>query len=153
MDPSDWLAITQLLHRYVQLLDSGRKEGLAGCFTLDAYFDSRPNLDRPDFLFPVTGNEAIAEALHSRQQHWSDVSRVHQVTNSLITSEQPHRVEVTSSMVVLHRRDGEPAFTNIIGAYDDVLEKGDDGRWRIASRIVRRSSSGLPPMASSPRHP
>ncbi len=59
----------------------------------------------------------------------------HLVLNTLITSWSATAVEATSDVVFLLLRDGAWS-TMLVGRYDDVLRRDDDGTWRFTRRTA-----------------
>jgi hypothetical protein len=114
---------------YTHALDDGRTDDVVATFCADGACD-----------IPGLGAHAGTEEL--RGAYARVVPRLpqrHLVLNTLITSWSEHEAEATSDVVFLLLRDGAWS-TMLVGRYEDVLRREDDGAWRFA----RRTASFLP---------
>ena len=114
---------------YTQALDDGRTDDVVATFCADGTCD-----------IPGLGEHAGTEAL--RAAYARVVPRLpqrHLVLNTLITSWSKSEAAATSDVVFLLQRDGAWS-TMLVGRYEDVLRRDDDGAWRF----VRRTASFLP---------
>jgi hypothetical protein len=95
-------------------------------------------LDNPNFGPPMVGRAAIA-AYYAKRAADPRTTR-HVSTNLHLVFETPDRASGTR-IVTYYRGDGEgppfPAKPGSVGEYDEVFQRGEDGRWRFASRKSR----------------
>jgi hypothetical protein len=114
---------------YTQALDDGRTDDVVATFCADGAVD-----------IPGLGVHAGTEEL--RAAYARVVPRLpqrHLVLNTLLTSWSESTAEATSDVVFLLLRDGAWS-TLLVGRYEDVLCREDDGAWRF----VRRTATFLP---------
>ncbi|WP_321397047.1 nuclear transport factor 2 family protein [Emcibacter sp.] len=119
----------QLLNRVTNLLDQGRWQELADCYTEDAVL-ARPS--DPDN--PFRGREAILKSLLARPPR----ATCHMLVNSLFEVKSPTLVHAYSRVLLMSAEAGtEPPLQTsaplLVGSFSDELEKTGD-RWLIKKR-------------------
>ncbi|MDE3114906.1 MAG: nuclear transport factor 2 family protein [Pseudomonadota bacterium] len=122
--------IEELNAEFAYLIDHDRSEEVADLFTEGGSY-GRASGERS------TGREAIRCAYASRKAKGPRTAR-HIFTNLRLTYETATRVRATS-ILTLFAADGTPphvAEPFLVADYDDICERGGDGRWRFASRTV-----------------
>jgi ketosteroid isomerase-like protein len=138
-------SILRTLHAYGHAIDAGEEARWVDCFTGDGVFAawvSSPD----DPWFRVAGRAELSAfiAEHTRPP---DPAHKHLVIEPLISVEGAGARCVSYFAVLMHH-DGAPVL-RVFGRYHDVLERGDDGRWRFAERVAEIQSMrpGLPALA------
>ncbi|WP_417320257.1 nuclear transport factor 2 family protein [Emcibacter sp.] len=119
----------QLLNRVTRLLDEGRWQELADCYTEDAVL-ARPS----DPENPFRGRAEILKSLEARPPRVS----CHLLSNCLFDIKEPDLVHAHSRVLLMSAEPGEdaPLQTNtpiLVGSFSDQLAK-IDGRWLIRKR-------------------
>ena len=130
-DLADRLAIAEVYAKYAMAWDDQDLELLADCFTEDVEFIP-PNADAP----ARTGIKASQDRLVQRHREANFRER-HITTHPVIRTLEESRAEASAEAVIFVSRDGAPPKLEVIGRYDDVLEK-PAGRWKFARRLFVR---------------
>ena len=140
MNFEDWLAVNNVLTHYAEILDSGSLDELGDLFTEDAVFEDFPRQEPSEsYAFPGHGRQGVVTALQTGLNYWLQrrgVRRTHLLSNIRADEVDPATVAVTSQWLVLYfAADGsEKPEIRRTGHYEDVLVKGEDGRWRFKQR-------------------
>ncbi|WP_309085745.1 nuclear transport factor 2 family protein [Chelativorans sp.] len=124
------LEIEALNAEFAYLIDHDLSEGVADLFTVDGVY-GRSTGGRS------VGREAIRESYKRRKSGGPRTAR-HVFTNLRLTPVDDGRVKGTC-ILTLYARDGlppHPADPMVVADYDDIYERGDDGRWRFKERII-----------------
>jgi ketosteroid isomerase-like protein len=128
-ETADRVAIEQLTIEYSYRLDHGRANDLAELFTEDATFDN------DNIPLHAVGRKAIADYYAKRALEKRTTRHVS--TNLHIVFETPDKARSTR-IITYYRADSLtppfPATVGSIGEYDEVFERGADGKWLIAAR-------------------
>jgi len=136
-EAADRAAIEQLVVEYCYLLDHGRAREIADLFTPDGMFDN------PNMGLRLVGREAIA-AYYARRAAEPRTTR-HISTNLRLVFETPDRASGTRTILYYRGDTGTPPFPakpGSVGEYTEVFQRGEDGRWRFASRKSRLLFTG-----------
>jgi uncharacterized protein (TIGR02246 family) len=150
MDAQTRCEIEALQAEFAWLIDRGDSSQVADLFTNDGRY-ARASGE------VSVGREAIRLAYAARIAHGVRTSR-HVFTNLRVRQLAPGRVHA-SSILTLYALDGPPLIPTevmLVADYDDECVRGEDGRWRYASRVVTRIAiselmrGGLP-LGISPR--
>ena len=119
----DRLAITDLLHRYAEAIDTGTFDALGEIFTPDAAID-----------YSAMGGVALA---YGEMRLWLEKmignvpGRMHMLGNIMISLNGD---SATATAYLLNAMVFSPDATTLIGGkYNDTLVRTSDG-WRISSR-------------------
>ena len=130
---ADRLALQDLIAAYSWALDTGDEEALVACFTPDARMVEEVFED-PDIWEGHDGIRGLA-------RHYFNApgfpGRQHHVTQIQFTPQEDRSVNMRSFAFVTECEGEPPYVLRFTGWYEDQAVKGDDGRWRFASRIVR----------------
>jgi SnoaL-like domain len=146
------LAIDELNTEFAYLIDHDLSEGVADLFSEQGSY-GRATGERS------VGRDAIRLAYAARKANGPRTAR-HSFTNLRLTFESERRARGTCIMT-LFAEDGLPphvAEPFLVADYDDIYERGSDGRWRYASRTItwlfmRRDGKVSPlPLGGAP-HP
>jgi ketosteroid isomerase-like protein len=129
----DRLAILDLLAAYAWALDTGDIEALVDCFTPDARMVEEVFED-PDIW---EGHDAIRALARHYFGAPGFPGRQHHISQSRFAVVEVGKVSVQSFAFVTECHGEPPYLLRFTGWYDDVAERGADGRWRLCSRIVR----------------
>jgi ketosteroid isomerase-like protein len=124
------LEIESLNAEFAYLIDHDRSEEVADLFTPGGVY-GRSTGERS------VGREAIRESYRVRAARGQRTAR-HIFTNLRLTREG-ETVARGKVILLLFAGDGAPplpAEPMIVADYDDVYERGADGRWRYAERII-----------------
>lgn len=130
-------AIDELVSEYSWFLDHGETAKLADMFTVSGVFTMADTGTRLD------GREAIrayyAKRLTTRTTR-------HVSTNLRVVFERPDRARVTRYLTYFAGEGTVPLaqVTPAVAEYEEVVERGKDGRWLFASRIARGVFGGPP---------
>ena len=127
IDPVTRAAIADLVTEFAWLLDHGQADRLADLFADDGAF-----LGVGDDL---RGRGAIA-AWGKRRAAMTERTSRHCCCSPRLVAEKPDRVRGTVLLTV-YRHDGSrpgPATPLMVGDYEDIYQRGSDGRWRYAER-------------------
>jgi ketosteroid isomerase-like protein len=134
--------IERLNAEFAYLIDHDQSEHVADLFTSDGVY-GRSTGERS------VGREAIRESYRKRSAHGVRTAR-HIFSNLRLTAEDPNRVRGTV-ILTLFAEDGpppHPALPMLVADYDDVYERGPDGRWLYRERIItwlfRREGASSP---------
>lgn len=123
-------SILRLLHTYGHSIDYGAADAWLDCFTEDGVFEVR-RAAPPGGIY--RGREELRGFI-SAHTHAPDRWHKHLVVDPVIRSEGD-AAEVDSYFVRLDRIDDLPTIRTF-GRYRDSAVVGEDGRWRLARRIV-----------------
>jgi ketosteroid isomerase-like protein len=136
------LEIEKLNAEFAFLIDHDQSEGVPDLFTPDGVY-GRSTGERS------VGREAIRESYRKRSAHGQRTAR-HIFSNLRLTVESDDRVRGTV-ILTLFADDGpppHPATPMLVADYDDIYERGPDGRWRYRERIItwlfRREGAASP---------
>jgi len=135
------LAIEELNAEFAYRVDHDLSHTVADLFTPEGSYG---RADGPR----SHGREAIRAAYALRRAHGPRTAR-HLFTNLRLEHESARRVRGTAIML-LFAQDGVPplpAEPLAVADFEDVYERGEDGRWRYASRTIRslfRDAGGRP---------
>lgn len=124
------LEIESLNAEFAYLIDHDQSELVADLFTPDGVY-GRSTGERS------VGREAIRESYRKRAAHGVRTAR-HIFSNLRLTIESPERARGTV-ILTLFAEDGpppHPALPMLVADYDDIYERGSDGRWRFKERII-----------------
>ena len=125
------LEIAELYAKYAMALDDRDLELLAACLTENVEFIPG-NPDAPS----RTGIKANQDRLVQRHREANFRER-HITTHPVIRTLEESRAEASAEAAIFVSRDGAPPKLEVIGRYDDVLEKRA-GRWKFARRLFVR---------------
>lgn len=125
------LAISDGIHQFYHLIDTGRAASTIGLFTADARLTFGPGSPQPGTI----EGEAIAKSMEAREKLTSAFTR-HSITNIVL---EPRSSDAIAAhyLMVLFRSDDEtrssiPAF---VADVEELWQFGDDG-WKIAHRLI-----------------
>ena len=125
-----WVEIERLNAEFAYLIDHDQADRVPDLFTPDGVY-GRSTGERS------VGREAIRESYRRRAAHGVRTAR-HIFSNLRLTVESADRVRGTV-ILTLFAEDGpppHPALPLIVADYDDVYERGPDGRWLYRERII-----------------
>lgn len=125
-----WVEIERLNAEFAYLIDHDQSDKVADLFTPDGVY-GRSTGERS------VGREAIRESYRRRVAHGVRTAR-HIFSNLRLTIESDTRSRGTV-ILTLFAEDGpppHPALPLIVADYDDVYERGPDGRWLYKERII-----------------
>jgi 3-phenylpropionate/cinnamic acid dioxygenase small subunit len=131
MDPTDLLAIHELLARSAYALDEREVEMLADCFAEEATLTLR--IAGGDLVGPFEGRAGIMKLMTDSMAEQSDQRR-HVVSNVFVTAQARDGAEVTSNLTLLSVKDGR-LDTVSCGLYRDRVIRQND-RWRLMVRHI-----------------
>jgi len=129
--PGDRLDIQELTARYAWSLDTGDEDAFVACFCRqgELVWD----------VFEAEGRWRGAQALRRFiayfRQRPESAGRQHHVSNLVVTPSDSG-ARARSYVAVAVRRAEGPHFINVMGYYEDELER-EDGQWRFARRYIR----------------
>ena len=131
LDPSDVLAIHNLLALYGHVIDERQWSRLGELFTEDVLYDSSPSGGRV-----LHGVDAVLKS-------WTGDSRhplAHHLTSIIVSEDDDGTVRVVSKPMGVGYRGRVGS-----GTYHDVVQRTPDG-WRIAVRLIKlRTPESIPP--------
>ena len=127
----DRFEIAEVYAKYAMALDERDLELMAACFTEDVEFIPG-NPDAPS----RTGIKANQDRLVQRHREARFRER-HITTHPVIRTLEESRAEASAEAAIFVSRDGAPPKLEVIGRYDDVLERHEDG-WKFARRLFVR---------------
>jgi ketosteroid isomerase-like protein len=130
-------AIMQTLYAYGNAIDYGNQDEYRECWLDDAV------LHWPTYAEPLRGHAAIMDAFRAHT-HAPDVYHKHFVLDPRIEI-SGDTADVESYYARLDDREGGP-YIRSFGRYLDVLQRGDDGRWRFRERRAQAESRLLSPV-------
>src|SRR3569623_899428 len=127
----DQLAIRDTIARYAWALDTGDVDGFVACFCRDGVlvWDAFEDAER------WQGAEALRHFAEFFRSLPSSAGRQHHVSNTLIQPCEEGARSRAYVAVALRQGDG-PHLLNVMGYYEDLLRR-EDGRWRLAERVIR----------------
>jgi 3-phenylpropionate/cinnamic acid dioxygenase small subunit len=147
--PADvYMQVMNVHNRYTYHLDAQEFELAGAVYTDDATFDTIPTTDVPGHPLPARGRGAIVELIDALTQlaakAYANSSTVkHLITNVYITEYNEDRLRAFAYlMVVRTATDASPSVVQV-GTYEDVMVRGDNGRWRIETRTVHKDVAGF----------
>jgi ketosteroid isomerase-like protein len=127
-------AIVQTMYAYGRALDYGDLEGFLDCFTDDADYVVDMRLGGPAVL-EFHGREELA-GYHEWHTHAPNAWHKHVATNPAITIDGDTATAVSYFMRLdSDAETGAPSVVSSSGRYVDEFVRGDDGGWRIRSRL------------------
>lgn len=127
----DRSAILETLKEYGQALDYGDVERLVDCFTQDAVRETH----RPDGTVNRWEGTAGTREFATTHTHAPDKYHKHLVLNSTVKV-QGDTADVVSYMFRFDAAAGDKSYIWGMGKYVDRMQRGADGRWRIALRVT-----------------
>jgi hypothetical protein len=133
---ADLEAIKSLKARYFRLMDEKRWDEWADVLTADCWVQYFP-----DENTRMTGRDRITRSL---SRNMADVISVHQgyMPELELTGERSARgVWAMSDYIVAAPGSSLSSFRGY-GHYHETYERGDDGRWRIATLVLTRLRVG-----------
>lgn len=125
----DRLAITDLIHRYAELVDDRAVEELATLFTDPCEFrafDSEKGVARTREEVRVMSARLLATFTRTS----------HHVSNTRIVADGPGRARAVTYLLAWHEFPDDRPDGYLWGRYHDVLEKRD-GQWLFRERTLR----------------
>jgi len=125
------LAIRDTIARYAWALDTGDVDGFVDCFCRDGVliWDAFEQPER------WAGAEALRHFAEFFRSLPSSAGRQHHVTNICLEPCKGGARSRSYVAVALRQGDG-PHLLNVMGYYEDLFRR-EDGRWRLAERIIR----------------
>jgi ketosteroid isomerase-like protein len=127
-------AIVRTMYAYGRALDYGDREAFLDCFTDDADYVVDMRLGGAAVL-SFRGREELA-GYHDWHTHAPDAWHKHVATNAAITIDGDMATAVSYFLRLDSDADtGAPSVVSSSGRYLDELVRGDDGGWRIRSRV------------------
>jgi 3-phenylpropionate/cinnamic acid dioxygenase small subunit len=135
-DVDDVLAITALVHRYAELLDSGDLDGVAALF-------ERATWGAGTREFTVQGTEQVRHMYDGVILYEDGTPRTKHVITNLVIEVPPDRATAAarSYFTVLQATDGLALQPVIAGRYHDRFARDGD-TWRFAQRIIHPDLQG-----------
>ncbi|HXR50800.1 MAG TPA: nuclear transport factor 2 family protein [Steroidobacteraceae bacterium] len=128
---SDRLEIHELTARYAWSLDTGDEDAFVACFC-----------NQGELVWDVfetegrwRGPQALRRFIAYFRQRPESAGRQHHVSNLVVTPSD-RGARARSYVAVAVRRAEGPHVLNVMGYYEDELER-EDGRWRFAHRFIR----------------
>jgi ketosteroid isomerase-like protein len=127
-------AIVQTMYAYGRALDYGDLDAFLDCFTEDADYVVDMRLGGPAVL-QFHGRDELA-GYHEWHTHAPDAWHKHVGTNPTVTIDGDTATAVSYFMRLdSDAETGAPSLVSSSGRYVDVFARGDDGGWRIRSRL------------------
>ncbi len=127
-------AIVQTMYAYGRALDYGDRDGFLDCFTDDADYVVDMRLGGPAVL-KFHGRDELA-GYHEWHTHAPDAWHKHVGTNPSIIIDGDRATAVSYFMRLdSDAETGAPSIVSSSGRYVDEFARGDDGAWRIRSRV------------------
>jgi ketosteroid isomerase-like protein len=127
-------AIVQTMYAYGRALDYGDRDAFLDCFTDDADYVVDMRLGGPAVL-QFHGRDELA-GYHEWHTHAPDAWHKHVGTNPSITMDGDRATAVSYFMRLdSDAETGAPSIVSSSGRYVDEFARGDDGAWRIRSRV------------------
>jgi ketosteroid isomerase-like protein len=125
-----YVGVADTYNRYVQSLDAGDMATVEDCFTEDAALVIR---GRPE----IRGIDALRGFWAARPADRPPVKHV--VGGIWVRADRGDGADITAALLLVDLSHGR-----IVGAgnSDDVLRRGDDGRWRFVGKNVRLDYHG-----------
>ena len=127
----DQLAIRDTIARYAWALDTGDVDGFVACFCRDGLL-VWDTFEESECWHGAQALRHFAEFFRSLP---SSAGRQHHVSNTLIEPCEEGARSRSYVAVALRRGDG-PHLLNVMGYYEDLFHL-EDGRWRLAKRVIR----------------
>ena len=127
-------AIVQTMYAYGRALDYGDLDAFLDCFTDDADYVVDMRLGGPAVL-KFHGRDELA-GYHEWHTHAPNAWHKHVGTNPAVTVDGDTATAVSYFMRLdSDAETGAPSLVSSSGRYVDEFARGDDGGWRIRSRI------------------
>jgi ketosteroid isomerase-like protein len=128
----DEKAIVATLYRYGDALDHGDRDQFIDCFTSDAEYVVKARVDIA-VGFTFVGHEQL-RGYFDGHTHAPEAFHKHVTVNPLVHVDGA-AAEVQSYFLRVDSPGAGPAVVLAAGKYIDRFERGDDGGWRIRSRV------------------
>jgi 3-phenylpropionate/cinnamic acid dioxygenase small subunit len=128
----DEKAIVATLYRYGDALDHGNRDQFINCFTSDAEYVVKARLDA-GAGFTFVGHEQLRGYFDSHT-HAPDAFHKHVTVNPLVEIDNG-KAQVQSYFLRVDSLEKGAAVVLAAGKYLDRFERGDDGGWRIRTRV------------------
>lgn len=131
LSSDDRFALIDFIHKFFELVDSGRASETADMFSAGAKLRFGPGSPKPGTL---VGDE-IASAMVSREKLTGTTTR-HAISNICLLSESDSQVQARY-LLTLFRSDAEPrtSYPAFVADVEEVLVRETTG-WMISTRIV-----------------
>lgn len=129
MNPTDSLAIHELMNRYAYALDQHDMDGLKACFVETASFSISIHRQKDGRTFE--GRDAIMALFRDAADAQTDRRR-HIITNTFVDFLGKGEAKVFSNLTLLSI-DGGSLTPLTCGIYRDVVSSAN-GRWQIVNR-------------------
>jgi hypothetical protein len=137
IDAGDRLEIHELAARYAWSLDTGDEDAFVDCFTREG-----------ELVWDVfetegrwRGTAALRGFIDYFRRRPESAGRQHHVSNLIVTPAATGATAKSYVAVALRREPG-PHLLNVMGYYEDELQR-EDGRWRFARRVIRDWSGAV----------
>jgi ketosteroid isomerase-like protein len=129
---TDERAIVDTLYQWSNCFYQGDWEGVLECFTDTATFSMTRSADAPPNL-ELAGRGDLERwfAEHEERVPAGKASQVLAQPRVVVSGDS---AEANSFFVVIHNIDDAPTLFST-GRFHDRLDRGGDGRWRIAKRV------------------
>jgi hypothetical protein len=132
-------AILRTLYQYGHCYDYNEYENWVDCFTDDASYDV---IDaRGDTIISCRGRASLYEQTKGHKHALSRWTQ-HLLMEPMITIDGD-RAQSVAYFVRTDDVEGRP-YISTTGRYHDGLRRGDDGKWRIASRRANMEAQYFP---------
>ncbi len=128
----DEKAIVATLYRYGDALDHGHRDRFIDCFTPDAEYVVKARVD-PSMGFTFVGHDQL-RGYFDGHTHAPDAFHKHVTVNPQVDVDDG-AADVQSYFLRIDSPGAGPGIVLAAGRYIDRFERGDDGGWRIRSRI------------------
>jgi len=128
----DERAIVATLYRYGDALDYGDRDEFLDCFTPDAHYEVTMRLESSAAM--VYDGHAELTEYFDWHTHAPGAYHKHITTNPLATVDGD-TAEVQSYFIRVDSPAAGPAVVIGAGRYVDRFDRGDNGKWRIRSRL------------------
>jgi hypothetical protein len=128
---ADRLEIQELFARYAWSLDTGDEAGFVDCFTREGV------LVWEVFATPGhwRGHAALGRFIGYFRSRPETAGRQHHVSNLVLTA-TPQGVRARAYVLVALRSGEGPHRLNVMGYYEDELQR-EGASWRLARRVIR----------------
>jgi 3-phenylpropionate/cinnamic acid dioxygenase small subunit len=142
-------AIRDLLHRYAHAIDYGLEKDWVDCFTQEGRFVFKFQPGKSPYsgpepeggaVFAFDGHAQLAQFIH-RHSRAPDVYHKHLMVEPRIDL-QRDTARVSSYFVLVLEMEDRSREVFTFGRYLDVMERGNDGRWRFRERIAEVEACG-----------
>jgi uncharacterized protein (TIGR02246 family) len=129
---SDREDIRRVIALYAQLIDDKRFAEWGDLFTADARFVARGEA--------IEGREHIVSSISSMM---AAASTKHLTATPVVDLVEAGHALAWTDATTFAKGDGGIAAVTLARVYDE-LRRGDDGRWRISSRVIVQTGDPLP---------